>query len=109
MLSSIQRGQVTELTAAGATLAQLSASPFLGGGTGSRPVIDQTGLNGRYDFSLRWGAEQGESDEPSLSAAIQEQLGLKLLPTKGPVEVIVIDYIEKPQVDGPPLHPTVLK
>lgn len=109
MLSSVQRGQVTELTAAGATLAQLSASPFLGGGTGSRPVIDQTGLNGRYDFSLRWGAEQGESDEPSLSAAIQEQLGLKLLPTKGPVEVIVIDYIEKPQVDGPPLHPTVLK
>lgn len=85
-------------------------SPLLTAGTGSRTVIDQTGLNGKYDFTLKWSSEfaaTGQpSDEPSLLTAIQEQLGLKLVPTKGPVEVIVIDHIEKPTVDGAEVAPT---
>lgn len=80
-----------------------------------RLVMDQTGLKGTYDFSLRWasdedsaamvrapdGASMGTASVPdpagpSLFAALQEQLGLKLVPTKGAVDVIVIDHIERP-------------
>jgi uncharacterized protein (TIGR03435 family) len=76
-----------------------------------RKVLDETGLKGNYDFSLRWmpdrvpqqpaapprdGASPQEFSGPSLFTAVQEQLGLKLTPTKGPVEVLVIDHIERP-------------
>jgi bla regulator protein BlaR1 len=72
---------------------------------GGRLVVDQTGLKGAYDFTLNWGQEQivapeaGQESAPVLSpifTAIQQQLGLKLVPTKAPVEVMVIDHIEKP-------------
>ena len=71
---------------------------------GGRLVVDQTGLKGAYDFTLNWSQEQtaaepGQDGAPALSpifAVIEEQLGLKLVPTKAPVEVIVIDHIEKP-------------
>jgi uncharacterized protein (TIGR03435 family) len=64
------------------------------------PVIDKTGLTGKYDFELQWtgreGAETGpETNWPSLFTAIQEQLGLKLESGKGPVSVLVIDHVEK--------------
>lgn len=66
----------------------------------SRNVIDQTGLGGEYDFDLRWtpDAADGDSapDGPSIFTAVQEQLGLKLESGKAPVDVIVIDHIEKP-------------
>jgi bla regulator protein blaR1 len=88
-----------EMTATATTLDQWIHNPFLGG----RVVVDQTGLKGTYDFTLTWsesvassgGLESG-TDAPSLFTAVQEQLGLKLVPTKGPVEVIVVDHIEKP-------------
>jgi uncharacterized protein (TIGR03435 family) len=54
------------------------------------PVIDKTGLTWFYDFKLAW--EPGES----LSSVLQEQLGLKLEAQKIPVEVLVIDFAEKP-------------
>ena len=65
------------------------------------PVIDKTGLTGKYDFQLQWtnneNAETGpETNWPSLFTAIQQQLGLKLEPAKGPVPVMVIDHVEKP-------------
>ena len=65
------------------------------------PVIDKTGLTGKYDFQLQWtnneNAETGpETNWPSLFIAIQEQLGLKLESGKGPVPVVVIDHVEKP-------------
>ena len=71
---------------------------------GGRLVVDQTGLKGAYDFTLNWSQEQtaaepGQDGAPALSpifAVIEEQLGLKLVPTKTPIEVIVIDHIEKP-------------
>ena len=82
-----------------------------------RIVVDQTGLKGKYDVSLRWdpdhnlmGTDAGpenvksaapnapsrESSIPSIFTALQEQLGLKLEPTKGPVDMIIIDHIERP-------------
>jgi len=57
-----------------------------------RPVIDKTGLTGEYDFRLEWASEQAaDSTLPSLFTAIQEQLGLKLESTRGPVEMVVVE------------------
>jgi uncharacterized protein (TIGR03435 family) len=73
-----------------------------------RPVIDETRLAGRYDFDLEFTPDETEwngafagraptdSDKPGLYTAMQEQLGLKLEATSGPVETIVIDHIEEP-------------
>ena len=70
-------------------------------------VVDQTGLTGTYDFTLTWseqsvasgaGQENG-ADAPSLFTAVQEQLGLKLVPTKVPVQVIIVDSIERPSAN----------
>jgi uncharacterized protein (TIGR03435 family) len=62
-------------------------------------VLDRTGLTGKYDFILDWTPDQGSQaldiPGPSLFAALQEQLGLKLEPTKGPVEMLIIDHAEK--------------
>jgi uncharacterized protein (TIGR03435 family) len=62
-----------------------------------RFVIDNTGLEGEYDFRLAWtDLATVDSGDPSLFTAIQEQLGLKLEPAKGPVQVTVIDSIGRP-------------
>jgi uncharacterized protein (TIGR03435 family) len=69
-------------------------------------VVDRTGLTGSYDFSLQWtpdnlpppppGAEASAPGGPSIFTAVQEQLGLKLDSTRGPVKTLVIDHIERP-------------
>jgi uncharacterized protein (TIGR03435 family) len=78
-----------------------------------RVVLDRTGLTGNYDFDLTWtpdqllpgrgepppGAPRIDPNGPSLFTAMQEQLGLKLESTKGPVDVLVIDHVEKPASD----------
>jgi len=70
-----------------------------------RTVIDKTGLTGKYDIKLAWkaddalgGQDNGAADPnaPDLFTALQEQLGLKLVSTKGPVDTLVIDHVEKP-------------
>jgi uncharacterized protein (TIGR03435 family) len=66
-----------------------------------RTVIDSTGLTGQYDFRLRWtpdtvAAGAPADAPPDLFTAIQEQLGLKLEPSKGPVETLIIDHVEQP-------------
>jgi uncharacterized protein (TIGR03435 family) len=84
---------------------------------GGRVVVDKTGLSGMYDFTLKWtpmGTAAGESAEsngsaagrpdldatgPSLVTALEEQLGLKLEPQKAPVEVLVIDDVERPSAN----------
>jgi len=82
------------------SLAQAFAGPA------GRMVVDRTGLTGSWDFELNYAPEgrggPGGGDAapvdpnaPSFFTAIQEQLGLKLEPTKGPVEVLVIDSVEK--------------
>lgn len=67
------------------------------GRTLGRIVIDNTGLPEKFDFTLTFAPDQAaESSGPSLFTAIQEQLGLKLESTKGPVQVIIVDSAEKP-------------
>jgi uncharacterized protein (TIGR03435 family) len=66
-----------------------------------RPILNETGLTGTYDikfeatpeFRIARGSEPGAI---SVFTAVQEQLGLKLQPTKGPVKILVIDHVEKP-------------
>lgn len=69
-----------------------------------RAVLDRTGLSGRWDFVLTYATEaqlrSGEpTDVPELFTALTEQLGLKLQSTTGPVDVMIVDHIERPQVD----------
>lgn len=59
-----------------------------------RPVNDETGLNGYYDFRLEWTPDDADPTGPSLYTAIQEQLGLRLETHKAPVEVLVIEHAE---------------
>jgi uncharacterized protein (TIGR03435 family) len=71
-----------------------------------RPVLDQPGLTARYDFDLEFSPDEslfdgalrggGDGTRPGLFAAIQEQLGLKLKATRGEVDSIVIDKIDRP-------------
>jgi uncharacterized protein (TIGR03435 family) len=68
-------------------------------------VIDKTGVDGVYDFELRWTSEQaanaGDADAgPSLAAAIQETLGLRLQPQKLPVKIIVVDHVERVPIEN---------
>jgi uncharacterized protein (TIGR03435 family) len=72
-----------------------------------RQVVDRTGLEGRYDFQLNFSPDLGLSTSrdsltdsgPSIFTALQEQLGLRLDSSKGPVESVVIDHAEKPTED----------
>ncbi|HVW09388.1 MAG TPA: TIGR03435 family protein [Bryobacteraceae bacterium] len=67
-----------------------------------RPVIDQTGLKGRYAFTLNWSEDETSSLSsagPSLFTALEEQLGLKLEAARGPVTFLVIDHAEKPSAN----------
>jgi uncharacterized protein (TIGR03435 family) len=78
-------------------------------GYARRYVVDKTGLTGKYTFSLKWNPFEGQnlptavSDQypqfrgrPDLFIALEEQLGLKLEPAKGPVDVYIIDHVERP-------------
>jgi len=95
-----------QLTGSGATLEMLTTA--LANQLG-RPVLDRTSLEGSFDFKLEWADQAGTSSPPggdplppsdpngpSIFTALQEQLGLKLESTKGPVEVLVIDQVERP-------------
>jgi uncharacterized protein (TIGR03435 family) len=77
-----------------------------------RVVVDRTGLTGFFDGTLEWtpsalatapfGTADAPSppvDGPSIFAAVQEQLGLRLAPTKGPVEVFVVESVARPTPD----------
>jgi len=69
-----------------------------------RTVIDKTGLIGTYDVHLRWTSDSAptgasppdDSATPSLFTAIEEQLGLRLTAARGPVEYVIVDYVERP-------------
>jgi len=74
-----------------------------------RPVIDKTGLSGRYDFDLEFTPDESQFDgafgkrpgnddssKPGLFAALQQQLGLRLEATRGQVEALVVDHVERP-------------
>jgi uncharacterized protein (TIGR03435 family) len=72
-----------------------------------RPVVDKTGLSGRYDFDLDWAPDETQfgggvptateaATSPPLFEAMQQELGLKLEPVRGPVSTLVVDQAEKP-------------
>ena len=74
-----------------------------------RPIVDHTGIAGKYDFKLIWtpdfsqfdgnpppGPAREDENAPSLYTAIQEQLGLKLEAAREPTDVLVIDHVERP-------------
>jgi uncharacterized protein (TIGR03435 family) len=88
------RGTITG-KAVGVGLLALNLSNSL-----ERPVIDKTGLNGKYDFELKWtpGSDfpTSDADAPLLFTALSERLGLRLESQKGAVEIFVIDRVEKP-------------
>jgi uncharacterized protein (TIGR03435 family) len=100
----------TELTAHGVSMASFASTLT---NSVHRTVIDQTALAGLYDLALKWspddGSNQGASNRdgstvltdsgPSISTAVQEQLGLKLKPAKGPVETLVVDHVEMPSAN----------
>jgi bla regulator protein BlaR1 len=93
-----QSEQGTEATGTAMTLDQFAHSVLLFGG---KTVVNQTGLQGAYDFTLTYGREQPDTDgagaeAPPVMTAVEEQLGLKLVPSKASTEVIVIDAIERP-------------
>jgi uncharacterized protein (TIGR03435 family) len=65
-----------------------------------RVIIDKTGLTGNYEFTLRYTTEPNATDDrPSLFTALEEQLGLKLVSDRAPLQVLVVDHIERPTED----------
>jgi uncharacterized protein (TIGR03435 family) len=101
-------GGPSRTIAGGATMQQLAANLS---NREERLVIDKTGLAGRFAFTLAWtpdripteappdGIPPIDPNGPSLFTALQEQLGLKLEPVKGQVDVLVIDSVERPTAD----------
>jgi uncharacterized protein (TIGR03435 family) len=88
-----------------------SLTNYLASAVVQRVVVDRTGLDGRYEINLEWTPDRtplplnGDapappaSDRPSIFTALQDQLGLKLEPERGPVDVVVIDHVERPTED----------
>jgi uncharacterized protein (TIGR03435 family) len=102
-------GVLTVRNATMADFSQLMQSAVL-----DRPVVDQTGLDGKWDFLLKWTPDESQFSgmgvkvpppsnaadaPPPLFTAIQEQIGLKLEAAKAPVEVLVLDHVEKPSAN----------
>jgi uncharacterized protein (TIGR03435 family) len=101
---SSMHSRTGELTASAQPITRLA--DVLAGPLG-RPVIDETGLEGQYDFKLLWdptdspaGSGTDATSDPvaglSIAAALKEQLGLRLVSKKGPVQVYVVEKIERP-------------
>ncbi len=69
-----------------------------------RPVTDATALEGTYDFTLSWTADSAVTNDsdpaPDLFAAVEQQLGLRLEPSKTSIEVIVVDHVEKVPIEN---------
>jgi uncharacterized protein (TIGR03435 family) len=88
-------GHLTGLQVSTAMLATVLADQV------GRVVVDETGLDGVFDFELDWAPENAQQSPDSslgssLFTAIREQLGLRLESTRGPIDVLVIDHVERP-------------
>lgn len=87
-----------KITGSGATIQQLIGW-FSNANGVDRPIVDQTGLTGRYDFTLEWSnplTGKTDSNAPSIFTAMPEQLGLKLEPSRALLDFLVIDRAEMP-------------
>jgi uncharacterized protein (TIGR03435 family) len=91
------RGAVRTADATGITVAEFAMRVFRD--SLDRPVIDRTGIAGLFDIHLEFSGVDDDNAAPSIFTAVQEQLGLKLSPDTGPVEVLVIDHVEKPSAN----------
>lgn len=69
------------------------------GGSVDRRIVDRTGLKGTFDWELQLASDPNDPNAPSVFTALQEQLGLKLVPNRGMIEVVVIDHIQPPTPD----------
>jgi bla regulator protein blaR1 len=104
MMTQLGGGQVRAIGAQKSSMAEFAKQLSMQLG---KNVVDKTGLTGQYDFNLHWSEAEtnsaGASSDaapaagPSLFDAIQEQLGLKLVPQQGPEDVLVIDHVEWPE------------
>ena len=106
------RGRIGSLQSTGLPLTELALALAR---RVERPVVDQTGLTGTWDFTLTYAADSAQiqpgtlapdapappvnPDAPSLFSALQEQLGLRLVSTTAPVEVLVVDRLSRPTPD----------
>jgi uncharacterized protein (TIGR03435 family) len=81
---------------ANGTLTMASLAEFLSRGL-DKPVIDRTGLDGSYKVALDWATDalENASSGPSIFTAVQEQLGLRLTAVKAPVNILIVDRVEK--------------
>lgn len=75
-----------------------------------RPVVDKTGITGKYDFDLTWAPDNSQfgggvaaaspdAPSPPFFTAVQQELGLRLVATKGPVDALVVDQAERPSAN----------
>lgn len=107
---SILRVAPGHIEAEGTTMADLAT--FLSAINQDRQVVDETGLTGKYDFSIQYSEEIGfgplqpesetptaDANSPSLPTALREQLGLQLKSGKAPLNCFVVDHIERPTPD----------
>jgi len=103
------RGRLGDLGVRNATMADFTG--LMQSAVLDKPVVNQTGLTGKYDFTLSWTPDDSQfsgmgakippptdnaNAPPNLYTAMQEQIGLKLDATKAPADVMVIDHVEKP-------------
>jgi uncharacterized protein (TIGR03435 family) len=91
-LAFVRNGGGNEIQATAVSMEDLAQAPFLR--MDKRPIVNKTGLSGRFSFTLKFSGSV--DDAPALPTALQEQLGLRLVPENGPGEVVVIDHIERP-------------
>ena len=91
------RGGRGRLVARQVTMGLLAAQ--LAGRVLGRVVLDRTGIAGKFDVNLEWTPDENPDLGPSIFTALQEQLGLKLEPQKGVVDILVIDHVERPSAN----------
>jgi uncharacterized protein (TIGR03435 family) len=93
-------GDVVRVTAHGVTMAEAAAN-LSGLRSVARPVRDKTGLTGRFDFEFEYAPAltQTTGEGATVFTAVEERLGLKLQPTQGAVDIVVIDSAERPTTD----------
>ena len=82
------------------------AAIVTGVGEVDRPIVDQTGIKGTVDYTLEWGKAirsdgmapniEPDPDAPTFQESLKEQMGIKIVPQKGPQELFFVDHLERP-------------
>jgi uncharacterized protein (TIGR03435 family) len=110
MAITINANRLARAGSRNTTMALLAAALPTMGSRLQRAVVDQTGLGGRFDFTLEWTPEPNAPPQPDSAVpvdapgtafldALREQLGLKLMATKAPLQILVVDHVERPSAN----------